>query len=100
MSALQAAQRYELPARHAGVDKKFAAFVANPPSSTQASSGFPRLVAALYASTLPATQRADAAAGCAEELASRSPGGQASPKRASAQGRPLAAAKKRKAVIR
>jgi hypothetical protein len=86
MSPLEAAKHYELPARHAGVDKEFAKFVAHPPPSTETSDGFPRLVAALYASTLPAAQRADAAAGCAEELASPGSGGQASSKRAKRQG--------------
>ena len=75
LTPLQAAQRYEGPARHAGATKDFAAFVASPPPSTLDSPGFPRLVAALYATTLPANQRADAAAGCAAELATQSSGG-------------------------
>jgi hypothetical protein len=75
MSALEVAQRYELPARKAGATKDFASYIAHPPPSTKSSPGFPRLVAALYATTLPAIQRADAAAGCAEELASRGSGG-------------------------
>jgi hypothetical protein len=70
LTSLQVAQRYELPARKAGATKAFTSYIANPPPSTKNSPGFPRLVAALYATTLPASQRADAAAGCAEELAS------------------------------
>jgi hypothetical protein len=69
LTPLQAAQRYAPHARAAGVRESFIALVANPTPSIENSPGFPRLVAALYASTLPAPQRADAAASCAEELA-------------------------------
>jgi hypothetical protein len=79
LTPLQAAGRFELPARKAGASKDFASYIAHPPPSTLNSPGFPRLVAALYATTLPAKQRADAAAGCAEELASPSSGRQDSP---------------------
>lgn len=82
MTPLQAAKRYELAARRAGATREFAALVADPPPAVKSSPGFPRLVAALYATTLPARQRADAAAGCVEELASRSSGRQASSDRA------------------
>jgi hypothetical protein len=70
MTPQEAAKHFELVARRSGVGKQFAAFVADPPPSVEASPGYPRLVAAVYAATLPAAQRADAAAGCAEELAS------------------------------
>jgi hypothetical protein len=70
MTPQQAAKRFELVARRSGVGKQFAAFVADPPPTVENSPGYPRLVAAVYAATLPAPQRADAAAGCAEELAS------------------------------
>jgi hypothetical protein len=67
---IEVARRYELPAEGAGFGKELAAYIANPPASTKSSTGFPRLVAALYASTVSAAQRSAAAAGCAEELAS------------------------------
>jgi hypothetical protein len=79
LTPLQAAQRYAPAARNAGVTKAFAAFIADPNPHTVSSPGFPRLVAALYATTLPAGQRASAAAGCAAELASAPDAGQASP---------------------
>jgi hypothetical protein len=79
LTPLEAAKRFELPARRAGVEKEFAEFVADPPPQTLESSGYPRLVAAVYAETVPAKQREEAAAGCAEELALSSSGGQASP---------------------
>lgn len=81
-TAPQIAARYELPARHSGVDKEFAEFVADPPASVRNSAGYPRLVAALYAATLPTNQRTAAAAGCAEELALSTNGGRASSNRA------------------
>ena len=42
MTPLEAANHFELPARAAGVDKKFAKFVAEPPSSTVNSPGYPQ----------------------------------------------------------
>lgn len=68
MTPPEAAEHFEIPARLAGVDKKFAEFVADPPTSTAGSAGYPRLVAALYATTVPAAEREEAAAGCTEEL--------------------------------
>lgn len=68
---LEVARRYERPAVAAGVDKKFAALAAEPTAAMRSSPGYPRLVAAIYAGTLAPSQRAEAAAGCAEELASR-----------------------------
>jgi hypothetical protein len=68
---LEIAQRYEGAAVAAGVSKKFAAIAVAPTSAMRSSPGYPRLAAAIYAGTLPASQRAQAAAGCAEELASR-----------------------------
>jgi hypothetical protein len=68
MTALEAAKHFAVPARLAGTDKQFAELVAEPSPSTESSPGYPRLVAALYATTVPAVQREQAAAGCAEEL--------------------------------
>jgi hypothetical protein len=70
-SPLEIARRYEAPATDANVRKSFAKLVAHPTAALQKSPGYPRLVAALYASTVPVARRALAAAGCAEELASR-----------------------------
>lgn len=75
MTPREAAERFEMPARHAGASKAFAAAVADPAPAVEGSPGYPRLVAALYATTLPPRQRAGAAAGCAAELASRGAGG-------------------------
>ena len=74
LTPLQAAKRYAPLAREAGVRKSFTELVSHPSPAMKSSQGFPRLVAALYASTLPAPQRADAAAGCAEELSPGVPG--------------------------
>jgi hypothetical protein len=68
---LEIAQRYERAAVAAGASKKFAALAADPTTAMRSSAGYPRLAAAIYAGTLPGPQRARAAAGCAEELASR-----------------------------
>ena len=68
MTPLEAAARYEVRARAAGVGREFARYVAHPPASVERSNGYPRLVAALYASTLPGGDRGAAAAGCTEEL--------------------------------
>jgi hypothetical protein len=86
MTPIEAAAHFEGPARRAGVEKKFAKYVAEPPTSIVNSPGYPRLVAAIYASTLPVKQRAEAAAGCAESLALSSSGGQGSSKRAMQEG--------------
>jgi hypothetical protein len=69
-SPLEIARRYEASATDAQVRKRFAELVAHPTAALEKSPGYPRLVAALYASTVPVAQRAQAAAGCAEELAS------------------------------
>lgn len=69
LTPLEAARRYELAGRAAGVEKRFAAMVAHPPPSVRDSAGYPRLVAAVFAATQPTPTRAEAAAGCAEELA-------------------------------
>lgn len=86
ITPLEAASRFEAAAVKAGVDEEFAKYVAEPPASTVNSPGYPRLVAAIYASTLPEKQRTEAAAGCAEALASPSTGGQGSSKRAMQEG--------------
>lgn len=82
MSPLQAARHYEAAARRAGVTKRFARLAAEPTAKVESSSGYPRLVAALYAMTTPEKGRAQAAAGCAEELAVNGEDGEASPERA------------------
>lgn len=69
LSALEAAHRFAVDARRAGVRQLFIAEVNHPAPAVEGSAGYPRLVAALYATTLPARVRAEAAAGCAEELA-------------------------------
>lgn len=69
MSPREAALRYVAAARRAGVGKPLTRIVADPPPSVADSTGFPRLVAAVYAATVPKRQRTAAAAGCAEELA-------------------------------
>lgn len=69
MDPLEAARHYVKAARRAGVRKRFAELVTEPPPKVEASPGYPQLVAALYATTVPGPRRAEAAAGCAEELA-------------------------------
>ncbi|HET9593730.1 MAG TPA: hypothetical protein VFP17_12535 [Solirubrobacterales bacterium] len=82
MTPLEAARHYEAAARSAGVTKRFAKLVTEPTAKVESSSGYPRLAAALYATTTPAKGRADAAAGCAEELAVDGEDGEAMPRRA------------------
>ncbi len=69
MTPLEAARRFQAAARRAGVKKRFAQLTAQPPPSVAESPGYPRLVGALYATTVPGPARTEAAAGCAEELA-------------------------------
>jgi hypothetical protein len=69
LAPIDAARRFRSSARRAGVTKRFAALVSEPTPEVEASPGYPRLVASLYATTLPGRVRAAAAAGCAEELA-------------------------------
>src|SRR6476659_7079510 len=68
MTPLEAARHYEAAARRAGVTKRFAKLATEPTSEVEASSGYPRLAAAIYATTTPEKGRASAAAGCAEVL--------------------------------
>jgi hypothetical protein len=74
MSPREAAARFASAARRAGVRASFIAMAVHPPASVQRSAGYPRLVAALYASTLPEAEQAQAAAECARELAAGSHG--------------------------
>jgi hypothetical protein len=67
----EAAVRYRRAARKAGVTLHFAELVVHPSAATRRSPGYPRLVASLYATTVPEAQRVGAAAGCAEELLAR-----------------------------
>lgn len=67
---LEIARRYESSAQAAGASKQFVALAAHPTPAMRRSAGYPRLAAAIYAATRPPSQRAQAAAGCAEELAS------------------------------
>jgi hypothetical protein len=69
MTPREAAARFAAGARRAGVKKRFAELAADPPPSVAESPGYPRLVGALYASTVPGPRRAEAAAGCVRELA-------------------------------
>jgi hypothetical protein len=69
MAPLAAAMRFESGALRSGVTKHFAKLVTEPTPRVEASPGYPRLVAALYATTVPVKGRAEAAAGCAEMLA-------------------------------
>jgi hypothetical protein len=82
LTPIEAALHFRQSARKAGAGWRFLELATEPASSVQASPGYPRLVAALYAMSVPATERAQAAAGCAEELAATSPGGGAAPDRA------------------
>jgi hypothetical protein len=75
LTPLQAARRFQQPARRAGVKRHFATLVADPSPRIASSSGYPRLVASLYATTIAGPKRAAAAAGCAEELAASTRGG-------------------------
>lgn len=69
MTPLEAAQHYERAARSAGASKRFVELVTEPTPEVEASPGYPRLVGAFYASTLPPKERAAAAAACAKDLA-------------------------------
>lgn len=69
MAPLEAALHFKASVREAGALKRFVELVTEPSPAVQQSPGYPRLVAAFYATTLPESQRAAAAAGCAEELA-------------------------------
>lgn len=69
MTPLEVARHYEAAARKAGVTKRFAKLATEPSAKVESSSGYPRLAAAIYATTTPEKGRAQAAAGCAEELA-------------------------------
>lgn len=69
MTPLEAAQHYEQAARRAGASKRFVELVTEPTPEVESSPGYPRLVGAFYASTLPPKDRAAAAAACAKELA-------------------------------
>ena len=78
MTALEVAEKFKAKARHAGAQKRFLELVTEPTPAVEASSGYPQLVAAFYATTLPESERAPAAAGCAAELAASREGGEAS----------------------
>jgi hypothetical protein len=74
LTPLQAARRFRRDALKAGVTHRFAMLVAEPEPSVETSTGYPRLVASFYATTVAAPRRTAAAEGCAEELAASSPG--------------------------
>jgi hypothetical protein len=69
MTPLEAAHHYRAAARQAGASRRFLELVAEPRPAVESSPGYPRLVGAFYASTLPPKKRAAAAAACAKELA-------------------------------
>jgi hypothetical protein len=68
---IEAARQFEQDARSAGTQERFIELVTEPDAAVEQSPGYPRLVAAFYATTLPEPQRVLAAAGCAQELAAR-----------------------------
>jgi hypothetical protein len=74
LTALQVAKRNERAAVKAGVRPNFANSAVKPVSGTEDSPAYARLVASLYATTLPPVDRPSAAMGCVEELASPSGG--------------------------
>jgi hypothetical protein len=74
MTPREAARQFEAPARRAGVSAQFATSVVHPSAAVESSPGYPRLVASLYAVTLPVSKRPAAAAACAKELASSKEG--------------------------
>ncbi|HEX6206487.1 MAG TPA: hypothetical protein VFZ29_11845 [Solirubrobacterales bacterium] len=69
MKPLQAAHHFEPAVRAAGAEERFIELVTEPDPAVEGSPGYPRLVAAFYATTLPEPQRVLAAAACAKELA-------------------------------
>ncbi|HEU4737938.1 MAG TPA: hypothetical protein VFS54_02520 [Solirubrobacterales bacterium] len=71
MQPAEAALHFKAAAEQAGAHGRFVELVTKPPPAVEQSPGYPRLVAAFYATALPPPQRALAAAGCAEELAAR-----------------------------
>lgn len=71
MRPAEAALHFKAAAERAGAHQRFVELVTEPTAAIAQSPGYPRLVAAFYATTRPEPQRALAAAGCAEELAAR-----------------------------
>jgi hypothetical protein len=69
LEPVEAARRFEAAARRAGAHERFIGLVTEPTPAVEHTPGYPRLVAAFYATTRPGPQRTLAAAGCAEELA-------------------------------
>jgi hypothetical protein len=69
MQPVEAALRFKDAAKRAGAHQRFVALVTEPTPAVERSPGYPRLVAAFYATSLPSPERTLAAAGCAEELA-------------------------------
>lgn len=69
MTPTEAAHYYKGAARQAGASRRFVELVTEPMPAVESSPGYPRLVGAFYASTLPPKKRAAAAAACAKELA-------------------------------
>jgi hypothetical protein len=75
LTPIEAARHFRDAALAAKVRLHFVELVAEPGAKIESSSGYPRLVAALYATTVPAADRASAAAGCAKELSAANGGG-------------------------
>lgn len=71
MQPVEVARHFKEAAERAGAHGRFVGLVTEPTAAVEQSPGYPKLVAAFYATTLPAPQRTLAAAGCAEELAAR-----------------------------
>lgn len=76
MTALEVAEKFKARVRRAGAQKRFLELVTEPTPAVESSSGYRQVVAAFYATTLPASQRTPAAAGCAEQLAAYREGGE------------------------
>lgn len=81
MTPLEVARHYQAAAREAGATKRFVQLATEPSAKVESSSGYPRLVAAIYATTTPVKSRAQAAAGCVEELAVNGEDGEVSSER-------------------
>lgn len=96
LTAREAARRYRKGALRRDVRRSFVNLVADPSDRVADSRGYPRLVAALYATTVAAPQRREAAAGCAEELAAPGGGGEASSTRTGQQELPLGGSNQQK----
>lgn len=100
LTPLEAARRFGEKASRAGVHGRFLRSVTEPAPSVEASGGYPRLVASLYATTVPPAERALAASGCAHELAVAVQGGGAASNRSRRNALPSKGSEETKGSIR